>query len=273
MLSSAGAAVALLFGLAGTLRFWDSQGAILNDHRTLVVVLVLALLGGGIVRSRPNYLAACSNPWGWLLGLLGVFLSDWMGHPYGLFPGPAIRGEILLGAIACYFSIRYSKTIWLSLGLVSIILLLFTGFLQTIGSEIIFSDDHAAVFYRLQLLKENFPFIPFYNPQWNAGTDARDFFATGVLNLFLLTYPLLRIFDLSSVYTLIVAIAVFGFLPLTLYLGARIAHLDRSAALISAFLGLTATALWYRWGLSYGSMGFVPTVAVGMPRPTVESAG
>ena len=55
--------------------------------------------------------------------------------------------------------------------------------LKTHGQPL-FTDDHGSVIYRLALLKENFPAIPTYDTEWNAGTDWRDFFATGILNVF-----------------------------------------------------------------------------------------
>ena len=54
-------------------------------------------------RRRFYTLLACAA------GLLLVFLSDWLCKPYGLLRAPAVRGEILLGAIAAFFMLRSKR--------------------------------------------------------------------------------------------------------------------------------------------------------------------
>jgi hypothetical protein len=128
----------------------------------------------------------------WALGLLAIFVSDWMNRPWGLFGGPSIRGEILIAFAVMFWSIRtdpergsYS---WIAPGINNAAGVVLLPGLQTAHS---FSpDDHAMFIFRLKLLRENFPSIPFWSPLWNAGFDARDFFATGALNVFLLAAPL-----------------------------------------------------------------------------------
>jgi hypothetical protein len=107
------------------------------------------------------------------------------------------------------------------------------------------------------MLKDNFPLIPFYNPLWNAGIDARDFFATGILNLYLITFPIITLFPLESVYNVLVALVLFGMLPGFIYFAARSLGFNSTTGAIGALLSLTASLIWYRWGLKYGSMGFV----------------
>jgi tetratricopeptide (TPR) repeat protein len=57
---------------------------------------------------------------------------------------------------------------------------------------LLFSDDHPSFFYRLSQLHDFFPHIPFYNPMWNGGVEAREFFPSGSLGIYLLFAPLLH---------------------------------------------------------------------------------
>jgi len=67
-------------------------------------------------------------------------------------------------------------------------------FISYADGRLLFSDDHPSFLYRLQLLMDEFPSIPFYNTEWNAGYSAREFFPSGVLNVFFLSAPILYFF-------------------------------------------------------------------------------
>lgn len=194
--------------------------------------------------------------------LLFILLTDWITRPYAFFVGPWIRGEILLGTLL--FIIPNSNwrrsLIWLFC-LLTPLLLALTFFSQADG-RLLFSDDHSSVLYRLYVLKENFPFIPVYNPMWNAGLDNREFFATGILNLFLLFSPLIYLFDIAKVYNLIVALTVFIVGPLSMFYAARIACFSRRSAAIAGALSLLISLNFHRWEFQYGSMGFVTSVTL-----------
>jgi hypothetical protein len=125
----------------------------------------------------------------------------------------------------------------------------------------IFADDHPTFLYRLWLLKQNFPFVPFYNPLWNGGIDARDFFATGTLNVFFLMAPLIYLFDLPGIYNLIITLIPFTLVPVLVFVAARIRGLTHPAPLIAGILSLSTGLLWYRWAFKYGTMGFITTSA------------
>ena len=112
------------------------------------------------------------------------------------------------------------------------------------------------------LLKQNFPNIPFYYPLWNAGIDARDFFATGTLNVFFLASPLLYSLNLPENYNLIIAYILFLIVPLVIYLAARMQALPRPVPAIASILALSLSLLWYRWALKYGTMGFITTASI-----------
>src|SRR5690606_34615165 len=106
------------------------------------------------------------------------------------FQGPSIRGELLLSALIAVVLLQrrlfFTVLPW---GVLLSGAFCWYFFLQEAGAELLFSDDHSTFVYRLTILRDTFPYIPFYNPQWNAGLDARDSFATGVLNLFFLSMP------------------------------------------------------------------------------------
>jgi hypothetical protein len=140
-----------------------------------------------------------------------------------------------------------------------ILLLLFTF---TTEGRPIFTDDHGSVLYRLQLLKDYFPNVPVYNTEWNAGTDWRDFFATGILNVFFIFYPMISLFSLEKIYFLIVTLVLFGIAPLATYFGSRVLNFSTNASIIASCITITANAAWYKWSLSYGSMGFVCSTAL-----------
>jgi hypothetical protein len=140
--------------------------------------------------------------------------------------------------------------------------LLFWSFLEVSGGRLLFSDDHAMFILRLKQLREHFPFIPFWSPVWNAGIDARDFFATGALNPFILGAPLIYAFGVEATYNTLVATIIFVLLPACTYYAARRLLFSPTTASISATLALCNSLLWYRWSLKYGTMGFIVSAAL-----------
>ncbi|MFN8392719.1 MAG: hypothetical protein U0136_20675 [Bdellovibrionota bacterium] len=241
---------------------WNIDGRALAPAGSYVfaAAIVVAALGGLAARARGtgsviHVSALCIGP-------LAVWASDWLCNSYSLFHAPGIRGELICAAVISFFILRagwlHAFRWWLPFASV----LLFWSFLAESGGQPLFSDDHASVFYRLTLLKEFFPRIPFYGPMWNAGYDVRDFFSTGILNLFLLSSPLLYFFRVEQVYNLLVGGVLFLVFPLSIYAAARSLRFERLSAAISAILGLSVSIVWYRWSLKYGSMGFVTSVSL-----------
>lgn len=96
--------------------------------------------------------------------LLLTFISNWMCRGYSFLQAPAIRGEFILGALLTIFVLKKRIVNVFSLATPIAIIIMASSFLTTIGSNMIFTDDHSSFYYRLMLLKENFPNIPFYNP-------------------------------------------------------------------------------------------------------------
>jgi len=195
--------------------------------------------------------------------MLGVlFFSDWLARGYNLFQGPSIRGEILLGAGITWFFLRRSFNPVVSLVALLTPFFLTWCFTDAAAGRLIFSDDHPVFQFRLESLKQNFPRIPFFNPLWNGGFDARVFFATGALNIFLPFYPIIALFDVGSVYNLIVIAIVFFLGPLATYGAARLERYPHPAPAIAAILQVTVSLMWYRWALNYGTLGFVVSASL-----------
>jgi hypothetical protein len=191
-----------------------------------------------------------------------LLFSSWPTLSFGFIPEVFFAKSSL--AILLFFLLTSS---WLTVkGIAyaslagSTILVLIFAF--TTEGRPIFTDDHGSVLYRLELLKDYFPNVPVYNTEWNAGTDWRDFFATGILNVFFIFYPLIFLFPLEKTYFLIVTLTLFGIAPLATYFGSRVLKLSHHASLISSCVAITANAAWYKWSLSYGSMGFVCSTAL-----------
>jgi hypothetical protein len=136
------------------------------------------------------------------------------------------------------------------------------GFLDESGGQPIFADDHPSFMYRLSQLKERFPSIPFYNPLWNAGVEAREFFPSGVLNVFLLGAPLLYLFPVESVYNLIVVGIFFFLVPGLGFLVAKMVKLGSVGVFATALLMISCSLGWYRWALTYGTVGFCVSAAL-----------
>lgn len=199
----------------------------------------------------------------WLLSLWIIFFSDWLVRPYNFLQGPQIRGEIILFSILGYFLIRsrrgYRFLNYLPFAAAGIC---FISFFAFSAGRLIFSDDHTVFLFRLQLLKENFPFIPFYYPLWNAGIDQRDFFATGSLNVFTIFSPLIYLFPMEKVYNILIALLLFVFHPFLMYIAAKFARLRSPGPAIAATLSLCLGLHWYRWALQYGTLGFLTSLAL-----------
>jgi hypothetical protein len=130
-------------------------------------------------------------------------------------------------------------------------------FIQVSNGQQIFADDHSVFAYRLEQLAEIFPRIPFFNPLWNGGLDARDSFATGALGLFALSLPLIYLIPVEHFYNYLLLWILFIQLPFGVFLSAKLLKFENRAAVISALLIIASSLHWYRWALKYGTMGFV----------------
>lgn len=258
------AALLTLLGLSGgSWYLWSSSQPALIPSGKYVVMLavgvgIVGLLG---LKRRPS-LKDFASPGIWALGLVAVFFSSWLCRPYSFFQGPEFRRELAVAtAAALAISFMSWKRVLIALPVVTSIWGIWT-FLDQSGGALLFVDDHAMFIFRLKLLKENFPSIPFWSPLWNAGIDARDFFATGALNAFLIASPLVYLFPVESVYNIIIAAFLFVVVPLSSYLAARVLNAERVVASLAATLAMSSSLFWYRWALKYGTVGFIVSTSL-----------
>lgn len=173
------------------------------------------------------------------------------------------NSNLILIFIIAFFLAYYLRQLYLpALITVFSIFLAAVAFYSGTKGGLIFSDDHPCFLYRLIQLKEHFPNIPFYNPQWNAGVEAREFFASGILNFFIIFSPLVYFFNIEKIYTLLVFCLLFLVFPGSLYFASRNFKFDRYQTYLVLTLGVCHSLFWYRWGLSYGTIGFITSMAL-----------
>lgn len=250
--------LSLIIGLSSKqLFFWDADGVLLvGAFRALGYVSVACLLLA-ILLSKFKLNNFRLNPYIFAGGTLVYFFGNWLYNNYGLIQAPSGRGLIILFTLLSLPFIILKKEINWSLVAILLLVYLSANFLAETKGAIITSDDHATFLHRLILLKENFPNIPIYDPLWNSGYDQRYFFATGSLNIFLLTFPLTYFFEPKTVYNLCIVFIVYILPFLSCYMAARILKFSSNTAWIAATLALAPCSEWLKWGLQYGTMGFV----------------
>lgn len=261
-LFSVGICVLIAGLLQGPIRFWNETYPVLFGAFRYTALFGLLFIVAAYWSNRFRLRNLTLNVEGFAWGLLFVFLTNWLCRTYSFVWGPIIRGEILLIAFLAYLGLRRNLSSIIPVAAALSVVLLAISFFSEASGRLLFTDDHGPVLYRLMLLKENFPNIPFYSPDWNGGFDARDFFATGILNVFIAFSPLIYAFEIREVYNLIIALVFFVVCPLSAYLGARIEGMKGHSPYLAALLALTSSLLWYRWTFKYGSMGFVMSVAM-----------
>lgn len=221
-----------------------------------------------------------------VVALIVVLCTDISARRFSFYPGNDARLFILLLGIPLVvlhlMRFRYEHVgdgiqRFFSLPLVIFFqILIAVLFIELADGRVLFSDDHPSFWYRLYLLKEQFPQIPFYSPAWEAGYSAREFFASGILNVFFLTYPLwyldtwflgtgLLNLDLTNlkdalVYNYIIIYVFIFLLPLSVYLAAKLFGHSKNVAAIAALLALGPTLGQFEWLLKYGTLGFCCSV-------------
>ena len=256
---------ALLFFLiaSGSLSFWKVSTVqdIPSLRFTLPVFLVLLISCFAWFKKTKSQIVFSNS--GFLFSLIVVFLTDWFTRRYNFFLGAEMRGEIILFSVLGYvywYRLRNSR-VWKWL-LAFLVIALIGSFYVSSGGYLLFSDDHPVFFYRLSLLKENFPNIPVYTTLWSAGRDTMHLFATGCLNVFLLLLPVIYLFDLSSSYNWIVSALLFVGVPTSVMFASRLSGFNKKSSYLSAILALTSSSFWYVWGLKYGTLGFITSICL-----------
>lgn len=258
---SLGVMLLLLSVIAAPLHFLTPEGVEIlpSVQAGLFWFIGLTFIAGILCRFRPRREISIQ---GFAFGIVLLLCSDWFHRRYNLFPDATARGEVVLCALLALFFLQRKGEDFIRAASIIAPLLLIWCFNTQANGRLLFSDDHPSMLYRLILLRDNFPSIPFYNPLWNAGTDARDFFATGILNVYFLFFPLIHFADLPSVYNVLVMGLLFVFVPLCAYFSARLGGLPSVSASITSLLSLTTNLFWYRWCLKYGALGFVTSTTL-----------
>lgn len=269
-----GVVITALGLVSGTLRLWYHLGSLLLPGTTWKIVTAIwppILVLSSIVLPgvhRATLWRALSQGLLLLFVLaLGLLLvSDLPSRGFTFYLDSAARLDIaLMGAVLVIASLfTYRKVSVLSpallLALQALVLYLFYDYAD---GRLLFTDDHPAFLYRLQLLIKHFPAIPFYNLDWNSGYLTTEFFPSGVLNFFVLTAPLLyTVADLTETaklpaYTALIGLVFIVFTSWCAYLAARVARQTPKAATITGIIVLAPTTGYFEWVLKYGTLGFL----------------
>ncbi len=222
--------------------------------RSIIIGFVFILLGWIFRKSDFRQPKAAI---GWAVAIIIYFLSDIPFRSFGFMQPNNYSFELLISAIAGLACLFIVPNIASYLICFTTILVGIVGFYFQTGGQLIFSDDHPSFLFRLLQLKENFPMLPFYNPLWNAGVEAREFFPSGSLNVFFLFLPFIYASNLIEQYSNIVVIIVFLLCPISLFTSSRLLGLSRNASCCSTIIGTFSSILWFRWALSFGTLGFI----------------
>lgn len=276
---------------AGSLRLFWSEGTFFVSGilwKALAAPLALFLLFNSSLRARMTFLPSGASripqlqvwPEIFPAGVALVVISDYMSRHFVFIAThyhlitPAF--VIILGAAvlaACKLLRSGGRPIVVNVlfspaALISMQILIGAAFLRYMDGRLLMSDDHPSFMYRLQLLSSMFPKIPFYNPEWNAGVEARDFFSTGALNVFFLSWPILKLWGPVSsledarVYTFIVAYLFIFLLPWCSFAASRLLHPSNVRATMAGIFALGPALCFFEWLLKYGTMGFAVSVCL-----------
>ncbi|MCC6221009.1 MAG: hypothetical protein IT291_07200 [Deltaproteobacteria bacterium] len=214
------------------------------------------------------------SPLGSAIGLVIVLISDLLRRNYAFYLGPGVRAELVFCGLIIYICALggFGKRLWVE-RLFSWPTLLFSQilicilFLQHADNRLLFSDDHPSFLYRLQLLKTHFPKIPFYNTDWDLGYIAREFFPTGMLNVFFLSFLPIYFSELISMngavtYTYLIPYLFVFLVPWSVFVASRQVGMDKQASVLASLLALGPSLSYFEWLLKYGTLGF--TLSIGL---------
>jgi len=198
--------------------------------------------------------------------LFALFVSSLIGVDFTLFADANFKILLLLVGAASLLITYFLKVEIFSVKFLLLAQLLVTAsFLQHTGDKLIFSDDHPSFLYRFQMLRDHFPFIPFYNAEWNAGYSAREFLPSGMLNVFFVAAPLIYLFpasEMTEIYNLLIPYLYVFIIPWSVYLSACLLGSSKKTAVLAALLALAPSLGYFEWLLKYGTLGFVFSVGM-----------
>lgn len=236
-----------------------------------VVGVALALCFCLVLRKKLDLL----NPNSIFLLFPFLLLVDFLNRKYSFFAGPSIKGEIIiitLTSLLIFFkgdgkSINLEGGYFKYLLFFTVIILLFgfysqTGLFDLDLQRVIFSDDHPVFQYRIDLLRNNFPYIPIYDTSWNAGADTMHLFASGVINSYIIGLPLYYLLPIEISYNFVLVFTSVVLFSFAIFRLAKSLNLQSPCCYLAAILSLSTSLYWYRWVLKYGTLGFVTSVVL-----------
>ncbi len=224
-----------------------------------VILLILGWRGSRKLPERKNQIVLTTTL---LLGLLILTFLDLYARPFSFYSLQGLRGVFITAFLFLIFVPENYYLPFVKLLAWTMPILGIYWFLQFAEGRTLFSDDHASFLYRMQMAKENFPNLPFYNPLWNAGYDERFLFATGALNIFALLSPLIYLTDVWKIYNYIPLFILFILTPACTWLATRVLGLNNTAKALAVIFSLTSSLAWYHWGFHFGPLGFLTTTAL-----------
>ncbi len=272
-----GASLGLFSLLAGSLVF-SVHGSSLGVQSSLLVTSSIVLCAVGAWKGKVGRIRESPPCWyAVAIGAVVLVVSDFLWRRTNCYQLESFALSLAAVAPVAIALVRWPRLLTLVALVMSIYALV--QFLSLSAGRMLFSDDHPSFIYRLIQLRHSFPVIPIYNPYWNAGVEAREFFPSGVLSFFFLWLPLWYSLDVSTTYTTLFALTIFAVLPLSVWGASRWSGVSPRGCVCAACLSLLTSLLWYRWALKYGTVGFV-TMCIFYPlalssglRVAVGSAG
>jgi len=123
------------------------------------------------------------------------------------------------------------------------------------GGRPLYGDAHASFMYRLWVYSQSFPRLIYYDPLWNAGTEASSLVSSGIIPVGTLLLPLWKFLQVDLMYTPVLALAFMVIVPALAGLSVRIAGGGWTAAGCAAVLALGVSQYFFLWFLSIGSVG------------------
>lgn len=208
----------------------------------LVLVLTLVLCSDAVIRRQGFYVG---NDARWFVLILGL--------PVVALAYIRWRFERVANGLQQFFSLPLLLFFQIAIAIL---------FIDLADGRIIFSDDHPSFWYRLLLLQRQFPQVPFYSTDWEAGYSAREFFASGLLNFYFITLPFwysgVDLTNIASavIYNYALLFVFVGVIPLSVYASVRLLRHSPMAATLAGLLALGPTLGYFEWLLKYGTLGF-----------------
>lgn len=211
------------------------------------------LPGVVLVGALVLYLFSSAALYGWFYflgwppppGLVSRLLTSW----------PARFALLTALLTPVFFLSRGRAGRWLLALLLLAQVICLAQFLASTGGAPLYRDDHPSFMQRLWVLARVFPKLAYYDPFWNGGKAAPYLVITGSIPIGAVLWPAWRWGSMLKVYTPALAAYFIVFVPWLAFAGARIARLDRPAALAAALLSLGVSQSWFLWFLHFGTVG------------------